>query len=330
MNNTKHQHYISQAEQRLNTSTPNAQPENQRIFSFDLVDRDARIVRLTHPRGRLIASNLSLYDLYSFDVDKDADTRANLEREFGRYEAVVRENTESLMQKFAQQSADCKDELLNLFLAKMTNFVRNPFSVQKVLNTFGVMAVHHPTDPAIYASYMRIINGRKPQQAAMCAALGITDEQYGTWLRVIFMLLTPMAEGHLNFLEQMMKSLFEDKNHEVIVQVHKFDDQACLLSDRGISWPIDHSEHLVFDFNLCSVAFVRFAFMSHDTFPPGGMPPAIRAGLKKGPKRMHVLYAMNDLQSLKIFHYRVIDQCCEKVYCSKTNPYGVTVLEPSQ
>jgi hypothetical protein len=329
MSQTKHQHYISQVDQRLNTSTPDATPENQRIFSFDLIDRDARIVRLTHPRGRPIASNLSMYDLYSFDVDKDAATRANLEREFGQYETVIRENTQGLMRKFAEQSDDCKEELLTLFLAKMTNFIRNPFSVQKVLNTFGAMAVHHPTDPAIYASYTRIMTGRKPQQAALSARLGITDEQYATWLRVIFMLLTPMAGGQPNFLEQMMKNLFENENHEVIVQVHRFDDQACLLCDRGISWPLDHAEHLVFDFNLSSAAFVRFAFMSHDTFPPGGMPPMIRAGLKRGPKRMHVLYELNDLQSLTIFHHRVIDQCYEKVYCSTKTPYGVTVLSPA-
>jgi hypothetical protein len=80
---TKHQHYISQVEQRLNTSTPDAKPENQRIFAFDLLDRDARIARLTHPRGRPIASNLSMYDLYSFDVDKDAVTRANLSANSG-------------------------------------------------------------------------------------------------------------------------------------------------------------------------------------------------------------------------------------------------------
>jgi hypothetical protein len=326
VNQTKRQHYISQVDQRLNTSTPDAKLENQRIFSFDLIDRDARIVRLTHPRGRLIASILSMYDLCSFDVDKDAATRANLAHEFGKYETVVRENTESLMRKHEEHSDDCKEELLTLFLAKMLNFIRNPFSVQKVLNTFGAMAVHHPTDPAIYASYMRIMIGRKPQQAALCARLGITDVQYAAWLRVIFMLLTPMADGHNNLLEQMMKNLFENEDHEVIVQVHRFDDQACLLSDRGISWPLDLAEHLAFDFNLCSAAFVRFAFMSHDTFPPGGMPPMIRAGLKMGPKRIHVAYGMNDFQSLKIFHQRVIDQCHEKVYCSKTTPYGVTVL----
>jgi hypothetical protein len=192
---TKHQHYISQVDQRLNTSTPDAKLGNQRIFSFDLIDRDARIVRLTHPRGTPIASNLSMYDLYSFDVDKDADTRANLEREFGQYETIVRETTENLMRKFAEHSVDCKEELLTLFFAKFTNFIRNPFSVHKVLNTFGAMAVHHPVDPAIYASYTRIMTGRKPQQTALCARLGITDKQYAAWLRVIFS-LGHVSPGH--------------------------------------------------------------------------------------------------------------------------------------
>src|SRR5258708_15759025 len=66
-----------------------------------------------------------MYDLYSFDLDKDAATRANLEREFGQYETVVRENTEGLMRKFAEHSDDCKEELLTLFLAKSTICARS-------------------------------------------------------------------------------------------------------------------------------------------------------------------------------------------------------------
>jgi hypothetical protein len=53
----------------LNALNPNACPENQRIYEFESVDRDRREVRLTRKNGRPIADNLSMFDLFSFDVD---------------------------------------------------------------------------------------------------------------------------------------------------------------------------------------------------------------------------------------------------------------------
>ncbi len=329
MSQTINQHYVSQAEQRLNAINPGAKPRNQRIYQFDLVDRDARIVRLRKPQGAVIASNLSMDDLFSFDVDKGQDVRENLEREFGRYESLIRPNTESLLAKHATRDPDCKGELTTLFVCKMMNFVRNPYSIAKVLNTFPALANHHPTDPAIYAVYERIMTGQKPHQAALCARLGISDEQYSTWLRIIFMLLVPLAGGRFNFLEDMMKGIFEDRDHEMLVHIHRYGDQRCLLSDRSISWPVEQADHLVLDFNLCSTAFIRFASLSHDTVVPSGIPPMIRAGLRRGPKQMHVSFVTDDLKMLEVFHRRVIEQCHGSVYCSGRDPYGVTVLPPA-
>ena len=87
----------------------------------------------------------------------------------------------------------------------MLNFVRNPFSVVKVLNSFPGLASYDPTAPALLADYRRVVSGRKPHQAHLCAKLDISDAQYVEWLRVLFMLLVPMADGHLTFF--MIKRL---------------------------------------------------------------------------------------------------------------------------
>ncbi len=181
---TKNQHFVSQVEQRLNALNPRARPENQRIYEFEIVDRDRHEVRLTSKKGRTIADTLSMFDLFSFDVD-DGGARANFERAFSAYEKRIRELTALILQAHAARSNAIGQELFDLFVAKMVNFVRNPYSVEKVLNTFGALAQHHPADPAIYATYERILRGRRPQQAYLCRTLDITNEQYGAWLRVL-------------------------------------------------------------------------------------------------------------------------------------------------
>ncbi|MDR3570607.1 MAG: hypothetical protein P4L81_00180 [Candidatus Pacebacteria bacterium] len=326
MRRTKNQHFISQVEQRLNTCNPGARPANQRIYEFKIEDRDERILRLTNAKGNLIENNLSMLDLFSFDVDRDI--RLNFEEAFGRYEAQIRANTKSILLAHATGSSEISAEVFNLFVAKLMNFIRNPYSIAKVLNTFGLVADHHPTDPVVYDAYVRILTGRKPHQEYLCNELGISDDQYKTWLRLMFMLLTPMADGFPNFLEASQRSLFEAKTHEVIVHVHKYDEHKCLLSDRGFSSPIDQNLHLSFDFNLTSSAFIRYVFLDYKTVLGGELPESIRRGLELGPKLVKVSYQSNDLPALDIFHRRVIEQSYKNVYCSGKTAYGATILPP--
>lgn len=79
VNSTKQQHFLSQAEQRLNALNPAASAANQRIFSFSLVDREGYLVHLETPSGRRVSSNLLLHDLFSFDVIGRGEPRLNFE-----------------------------------------------------------------------------------------------------------------------------------------------------------------------------------------------------------------------------------------------------------
>ena len=76
-----------------------------------------------------------------------------------------------LLAKLNAGSGDIKTEIIDLFAAKMLNFVRNPFSIVKVLNSFPGLAGYDPTDPALLADYRRVVSGRRPQQAHLCAEL---------------------------------------------------------------------------------------------------------------------------------------------------------------
>jgi hypothetical protein len=78
-----------------------------------------------------------LRDVFSFDVLPDK-TRQNFEDLFGGYEATIQKSTLSLLSKLDRGgSSDIKEEILAIFVAKFMNFLRNPFSIKKVLNTIG-------------------------------------------------------------------------------------------------------------------------------------------------------------------------------------------------
>ncbi len=328
MNQTKNQHFISQIEQRLNTCNQNATNANQRIYEFEIVDRDKHVLRLTNTYGNLIKNNLSMLDLFSFDVDHDKNTKLNFEHVFQNYEEQLYTNTKSILLAHAKGSRDIGAELINLFTAKLVNFMRNPYSITKVINTFGTIATYDPANPEIYNTYTRILTGRQPHQTHICHKLGITDDQYKIWLRLMFMLLTPMVEGIDNFFEETVKGMFTTNKHAIIIHIHKYTEQRCLLSDRGFSSPInDQGENLVFDFNLCTNAFIRFAWLDYQTILKQAMPDSVRNGLAMGPTPVHVSYLTNDLLALDAFHRRVIEQCYEKVYCSGKTAYSANILK---
>lgn len=78
-NDTRNQHFLTQVEQRLNASNPQAERSNLRIYSFKLIDRTNYLLELENPNGKLIGKNLSLFDLFSFDVLDNTNLRLNFE-----------------------------------------------------------------------------------------------------------------------------------------------------------------------------------------------------------------------------------------------------------
>jgi hypothetical protein len=320
-NDTRNQHFVSQGEQRLNALNPEADSKKQRIYSFEVVDRENYTLKLENPIGRPIGKSLSLFDLFSFDVAGESRLRLNFESLFQKYEGYIEDHTKSLLGKLNAGAGDIKAEIIKLFAAKMLSFVRNPFSIVKVLNSFPGLASYDPTDPALLADYRRVVSGRKPQQAHLCAELGISEAQYVQWLRVLFMLLVPMAEGHPNFFEDMIKRLLKNRKKHVAAFVFEYDTARCLLSDRGFSQPIADGPHTAFSFNLCATAFMDFWFADPATLVQGEASPefiarAIANWERLPEKQISVTPRRNDLDMLARYNRRVIEQCYKRVYCS--------------
>jgi hypothetical protein len=326
-NGTYNQHFVSQVEQRLNALNPSAALDNQRIYSFTLVDRESFALSLDSERGTTISSNLALYDLFSFDVIRGSTSRYNFEMMFGQYETTMRTNTIDLLRKIQQGSGDLKKEIIEVFVAKLMNFLRNPYSVGKVLNTIGGILRFRPTNPKLLADYNSVLAGQKPQQTHLCTQLGISPGEYQAWLSALFMMFIRPAPKELNMLESMVKQLFEAPSGFPLVCVYQYEgehtDKRCLLSDRGYSMPLRGDQHLSFSFNLCSTAFITYVFAAIDSLGLSRVPPGVIEMYKRQRKTIRVVPFTNDLAALERYNRNVIYQCHNSVFSSSPTVYSL-------
>ena len=335
INTTKHQHYLPQVEQRLNAANPRGARDRQRIYSFKLVDREQRTLQLENPKGRLISENLAIRDLFSFDVAPDNGLRANFETLFGRYEGVVKATTVRVLDRlkadgaarengrnFKEVDPSFHQDLKVLFTAKILNFARNPYCVEKVLNTFGVLANYEPTCSQKRAYFERILNGRRPHQQWLCQELGITDQNYVDWLKALFMLFVERdkSEGDENsILAGMTTSLFEGPQRAVGVMICTYADPVCLVSDRAFSTSVRENGKDGFDFNLTSHAFIRYVFGQLDALVPHA-PSWVVQGYHRPPKELLFHHRTDDMTQLGGYNRNVIYQCAQPVYSAIKMP----------
>ena len=269
--------------------------------------------------GFLIENTLSLDDLFSFDV-VDNKIRANLETLFHTYERNIETYTLTLLKKLRLKNNDLNEEITNIFACKYLNFFRNPNCIEKVINTIGVLAEYEFTDPQFFDICKRIETGRKRQQEYLCAQLGITNEMYHKWLKILFMLLGRPKLLERNLLEKNIKSLFENTSHDVQVIIFNYTGEhstkGVLLSDRGFSSPIEKDGCIAFSFNLCTNAFIYYLFSES---------PKWRINLLKKTNLKHIAvkYIENDLEHLASYNKNTLYQAKEKVYCSRRFVYGL-------
>lgn len=326
LNTTANQHFLSRTEQQLNALDPTAEPKNQRIYSFSLVDREKYQIQLDDVGGRSISRNLALPHLFSFSLISRRE-RFNFEHIFGQYEVSLKANTIKLLDKLRIGGSNIKKEILEIFVAKLMNFLRNPYSVKKVLNTIGGMLQFHPTDPGLLADYHAVLAGKKPQQERLCRQLGIDADEYQKWLAALFMALFRPRPGEINLMEGTVKELFESPSHQANVMIYQYvgehADKRCLLSDRGYSTPIREPQVLSFSFNLCSNAFIVYTFTDVAQFAGGTVPPHIIDAFKKQPKTVRATLLTNQLACLSFYNRNVVYQCAHSVYCSSQSVYGL-------
>ncbi|WP_444897889.1 hypothetical protein [Microbulbifer sp. SSSA005] len=316
---TKNHHYVSQVEQRLNAWNPNAQPRNQKIYAFNVIDRDNINVKLKSDRGEGIESNLRCLDLYSFEVFDD-EQRLNLERAFKKYENKARVYTRSLLEKINGGRSDIKEEVLELFALKHLNILRNPYNIHLTLEVLENLSNLEPADDITRRFYRKVEIYDFPQARRIQEEYAISIESYRSWIKALFLLLVPADMEKNNILELFVKELFESSRE---INIHVYDCSGVsnahpLLSDRGFaSAPRVEQDSLNYCFNLSSDAFICYDFRG--------------AGVVEAEKGKHQSKAnvmrVNDKNSvstaLSVYNENVIRQCFDTVFCKSKKIYGL-------
>jgi hypothetical protein len=317
LNDTANQHYLSQVEQRLNTCNPTAIRRNQKIYAFEIQKRGTSDeIKLGPATQKPIAGNLTLHDLFSFDVEPKSNLRQNFEALFQRYEESLRTHTEALLKKAEVRSADISDELIALFSAKLLNFMRNPYSIPKMLDTFKGFAGLRPVDPNQDRFLQLVLNGRKPHQKAMCRRLGLSDTQYLHWLGTMFLMLHELSPGKETMFDGMVRNLFTNKDYSVEVMISMYSTENCLLSDRSFSTNLQVLEKDGMDFNLRHNAFIRYVFARRTALLPSDTPPDLIAMSRILEPRITVHYSVDDMTQLRYYNQNVINQSHSRVFCA--------------
>ena len=335
VNETQNQHFVSQAEQRLNAINSNAKQINQRIYAFSIVDRDSSEIHLLNQKGRKINSNLSFQDLFSFDI-LNRTHRRNFEEIFQRYEENITLYTCRFTTKIKQEDSNVREELVNIFALKLLNTLRNPYSIARSLRIFpDILKNSHPTDPHLYREYEHAVYGNRPHQQTLCRHFGITLDQYNEWIRCLFILLNYVNDKNLTAFEEIIVSLFNDPNLHIGIRLFTYNQETCLLPDIGFVDFGDDPGTMAMAFNLYSRAFVQYVFLNRDTFLEkhearvGPIPQRHREAFeqwKSQQKTVSIYPELNNLDLLRAYNAGAVLQCHSHVYGSAKKYCGIRVV----
>lgn len=322
-NKTRNQHYVSQVEQKQNSIDPLVDRTKRRIFEFEILDREQHSFKLTDENGVKVEKNLSMNDLYSLEILDDA-TRDNFEHFFSELEREV----EGLTQKILTSQKIDKEILITLFNAKLMNVIRNPYCILSTLNTYSDICEFTPTDKKL-AQYFIKIESLKTNQMIL-NELMVDQEQFRQWLKIIFYLVVPIncPNGeNLKFMPDMIKELFDIRNHCIFIALVTHKNQICLLSDRA---HVDLSEALPgntvgYEFNLTKNAFMNIIFADNNLEAIPNIPAHIiktfkKQGINKIIQPSIRIHKISDNDQLfGAYNARVIYQCHRHFYAASTS-----------
>jgi hypothetical protein len=327
-NLTRNQHFISQSEQRSNCIHDSRPKNKQRIYKFEISDRESSIVRLTNTQGVKIQKNLSFDDPFSFDV-KNSSLRKNLEDFFQSFEADLAPAIDLLISesKISSGSDTLTSAAARVFKAKFMGWIRNPYSIARTIGMFKGLAGLYPTDPLLLADFSEIRTGAKPHLDNVCAAFGVTSDQYLQWLEILFLaLMTPPGDTR-SILESSVENLIESKGHMSHVIVATFDDVAeyrVAIPDTGYIQGTQDPNHNMFLFNLSRSAFASFNVVNLSKQTLVEVPQHIKGKVDSFNIKFSAQHHHNDIRLLEKFNALATYQAHSHIFCADPQVFGVS------
>jgi hypothetical protein len=329
-NLTRNQHFISQAEQRSNCIDESRPKDKQRIYKFEIADRENSIVRLTNTAGVKIKTNLSFDDLFSLDV-KSSNLRKNLEDFFQKFEMDLVSATGLLISESKVNSGGdvLKDAAERVYKAKFMGWIRNPYLISRTIDMFVGLVGMHPTDPLLLAHFSDIRAGTKPHLAGVCARFGVTSEQYFQWLEILFLALMTPPGTTKSILESTVEKIVESEGNMCHLIVATFDDipgYRVSVPDTGYLQGTDDPNHNMFLFNLSRSAFAVFNVVKLSKQTLVNIPPRMMEQIGSYNIKFSAQHLHNNMNLLKRFNVLAAYQAHSHIFCADPNIFGVTTI----
>jgi hypothetical protein len=329
-NPTRNQHFISQSEQRSNCIDESRPKDKQRIYKFEIVDRENSVVRLTNTEGVKIKTNLSFDDLFSFDV-KSSRLRKNLEDFFQKFEMDLVSATGLLISESKVNSGSdvLKDAAERVFKAKFMGWIRNPYLIAQTIDMFKGFKGMHPTDPFLLTHFSDIRAGAKPHLAEVCALFKVTSEQYFQWLEIIFLALMTPPGATKSILASTVEMIVESQGLMGHVIVATFDDTpGCRVAvpDTGYLQGTNDPNCNMFLFNLNRSAFAAFGVVDLSKQTLVEIQPQMRGQVGKYNIKFSAQQHYNNLELLKTFNLLAAYQAHSHIFCADPKIFGITTI----
>lgn len=249
-NLTHNQHFISQAEQRMNSCSDKPEAKKAKIYKFTVDETQPLTVHLQNKAT--IENNLAFQDLFTIMRTND-NKRVNLEALFNRYETDYAESAKSIIEAISMErsgpgSATIQlteelqahpnhsptiDLIKRIYRHKILVGARNPLRVKETLNRFQDSLDHSVADMDALALHLAL-EGKDPREERhICETYKLSRCDYRRWIRLLILLLYRKGDGE-TILDGFVDEFFNAKDYFTLVRVHSFKEGCALLPDTGV------------------------------------------------------------------------------------------------
>lgn len=187
----------------------------------------------------------------------------------------------------------------------------------------------YPTDPLLLADFSDIKMGAKPHLADVCAAFGVTCDQYLQWLEILFLALMIPPGCKKSILESSVEKIIESNGHMGHVLVATFDDVAgcrVALPDTGYLQGTQDPSHNMFLFNMSRSAFASFSIVNIKNQTLVKIPQNMRHQCESLKIKFTAQHHHNDMRLLEKFNGLAAYQSSSNIFCADPQVYGTTTI----
>lgn len=269
---TINQHYLSRAEQRLNSKNKNAHHRNQEINIFDVEDIKVLGFNAT-PATKKIAVALMGQDLFSIRTGRDK--RLNLENLMTPFESGFSEAVDDFISNnaFKEKSVDENTKSLKKILSlKLMSTFRNPYYIERTLRilNFGTNFILDSNEhlTALINLYRKDNNIKR-----LSETYNVSEQNYISWINTLIALLLNL-ENNKSIIEGMVDEIFMANEFIHYITLYTYDNDVVFLPESGMYETADYHSMNYF-INLSSRAFLLISSHAVSNFGRMKMSPTL-------------------------------------------------------